>query len=513
MSPPDPSVPLAPEELAAGLEVASRLRVAVFVVAYEAESHIERTLERIPAALRARLAEIFVIDDSSGDATVEVARRLTARMPNLRVYRTPFNQGYGGNQKIGYRYAIERGFDVVVLLHGDGQYAPEVMPRLLAPFADPSVAAVFGSRMMVPGAARAGRMPFYKRVGNRVLTWIENRLLGTSLSEFHSGYRAYRVGTLATLPFQHAANGFHFDTQIIVQHRLKGLRIVEVPIPTYYGDEICRVNGIPYAVSCVTTILRARANRVGLVYHPMYDLDDRGYVTKEAPTSLHAHVLAMPIGKDERVVDLGAGDGRLTRSLKERGHTVLAVDQRPPSGLPPGEALVTDLDRPFGEAVRARLGGPADRLLALDVIEHLAEPERGLAEIHRALRPGGRLDASTGNVAYLVPRLMLLLGQFNYGKRGILDLTHKRLFTIRSFRRTLEGAGFRVGRVRGFGPPIADLVGRSAFWRLVDRVAAWLARLWPSLFAFQFLVEATRLDTVDDLMARTVVPSPPGGGA
>ena len=131
VTPPDPSVPLEPHELEAGLAVAARFRIAAFVVAYQAEGHIEQTLARIPAALRERLAEIYVVDDSSGDATVEVAKRLMAKVPNLRVYRTPFNQGYGGNQKIGYRYALDRGFDIVVLLHGDGQYAPEVMPRLL----------------------------------------------------------------------------------------------------------------------------------------------------------------------------------------------------------------------------------------------------------------------------------------------------------------------------------------------------------------------------------------------
>ena len=99
---------------------------------------------------------------------------------------------------------------------------------------------------------------------------------------------------------------------------------------------------------------------------------------------------------------------------------------------------------------------------------------------------------------------MLALGQFNYGKKGILDLTHTRLFTVRSFCRTLEGEGFRVERVRGFGPPIADMVGRSAPLRLLDRLANGLARLWPSLFAYQILVEAVRLDDVDTILEGTL---------
>jgi glycosyltransferase involved in cell wall biosynthesis/SAM-dependent methyltransferase len=502
---PQPTEPSA-EEWAAGLDVARTQRVAIFVVAYNAEAHIRETLHRIPDALRPHLASVYVIDDKSVDRTTEMARRLADELPTLEVFTTPVNQGYGGNQKLGFSYAIRREFDVVVLLHGDGQYAPEALPRLLGPFADPTTAAVFGSRMMVRGGARRGGMPLYKYFGNRVLTAIENRLLGAHLTEFHSGYRAYRVSALAALPFRYNTNDFHFDTEIIIQLLARNMKIVEVPIPTYYGDEICHVEGIPYAVHCVSTVLRARANQVHLVHHPKFDVYDRGgYVFKTAPSTVHQHILSFGWQPGTRVLELGAGHGRVGLALSERGVDVVATDLSPPDEPMPFPYLSVDLDGPFAEEVAEAAGGVADVVLALDVIEHLHRPELSLQEIRKAMKPGGTLLASTGNVAYVLVRAMLALGFFNYGRKGILDLTHTRLFTIRSFCRTLEGEGFEVMNVQGFGPPIRDMIGSGLLWRLMDRVSAFLARAWPTLFAYQILVEARRLDGVDDILDSTVL--------
>ncbi len=335
---------LSEQELAQGLEVARSMRVAIFVVAYNAEAHISDTLGRIPKELLPHLASIYVIDDKSVDRTVDVARRHQSEIAALEVFTTPVNQGYGGNQKLGFSYAIQKGFDVVVLLHGDGQYAPEVMPRLLAPFADPDTSAVFGSRMAVPGAARRGGMPLYKRVGNRMLTAIENRLLEADLSEFHSGYRAYRVSALEQIPFRYNTNDFHFDTEIIIQLLARGLRIVEVPIPTYYGDEICHVEGVPYAMHCVSTVLRARANRIHLVHHPKFDVFDGGeYVFKTAPSTVHQHVLGRDWEPGSRVLEIGAGHGRLGLALSERGVNVVATDLHRPQQDFPFPYLATNL--------------------------------------------------------------------------------------------------------------------------------------------------------------------------
>jgi glycosyltransferase involved in cell wall biosynthesis len=159
-------------------------RVAVFVVAYNAEKHIEAVLNRIPTWVARELAEVYINDDSSSDNTVAVAEGIdwTGQFAKLVVHKTPYNQGYGGNQILGYRYAIKRSFDIVVLLHGDGQYAPEALPDLLAAYSD-GAQVVYGSRFMPSKRALDGGMPYYKFVGNRILTYLQNAALGTTLSE------------------------------------------------------------------------------------------------------------------------------------------------------------------------------------------------------------------------------------------------------------------------------------------------------------------------------------------
>lgn len=233
-------------------------RIGILVVAYNAENTLRSVLDRIPHDVRAKVEEIFVFDDASRDRTHQVGLEVQKDYEGAKVsvYRNPENLMYGGNQKRGYQYAMERGLDIVVLLHGDGQYAPEVMQDLLTPLEQGEAECVMGSRMMIRGAARKGNMPPYKYYGNKILTWMENRLIGTRLSEFHSGYRAYSVRALRTIPLDSLTWNWHFDTQIILQLLRHGCRIKEVPIPTYYGDEICHVNGIPYAMHCVAECTR-----------------------------------------------------------------------------------------------------------------------------------------------------------------------------------------------------------------------------------------------------------------
>ena len=231
----------------------------IYVVCYNHEKFILNTLERIPQKLSEDYdVEILVANDKSKDKTLEETKKFVTKSFKYNIISLYKNLGYGGNQKIGYYYSILNNFDYVVLLHGDGQYAPEYLPEILKNFEDDEkFSAVFGSRMIEKGSALKGGMPLYKFVGNKILTFAQNFLLDVKLSEFHSGYRAYRVESLRKIFFQKNSNDYCFDTEIIIQLILNKLKIKEISIPTFYGDEISYVNGFKYAAQIMIETLKA----------------------------------------------------------------------------------------------------------------------------------------------------------------------------------------------------------------------------------------------------------------
>ena len=243
--------------------VIGKPRIGIFIICYNAVKHLHKTLSRIPKEVYDEVEEIFVIDDASQDDTYYAALHYKQefKVDKLTAHRNEKNQGYGGNQKVGYQYAIDRGLDIVALVHGDGQYAPEALPVLLEPLIKGEAEMVFGSRMSTSTDALKGGMPLYKFLGNRVLTYLQNHMSGLKLSEYHSGYRLYSTKALQQIPFQSFTNTWHFDTQIILALAERNFRIVERPIPTYYGDEICHVNGVPYAMNCLVTTYQYYQNR------------------------------------------------------------------------------------------------------------------------------------------------------------------------------------------------------------------------------------------------------------
>ena len=470
-------------------------RIGIVVVAYNAASTLARVLDRIPPDFRSRIEHVWVGDNHSEDSTYLLVvgyQQAVGDLP-ITVVRHPRNLGYGGNQKAGYRWAIEQGIDIVVMLHADGQYAPEFLPQIIAPLEAGECDAVFGSRMMNPADARRGGMPLYKFVGNRILTRVQNGLVGEHLSEWHSGYRAYSVDTLRDIPFEDNTDDYNFDTQIIIQLHEAGKRIVELPIPTYYGEEICYVNGMRYAKDCVIDSLRYRAHKMGLGSGAMAfaSSDDDSFDDEER---VHARVVRWMEGRaPSRVLDLGCGDGVLAARLRALGHTVTGVDQRKPATA--GSAFDAFVEADLELGVPDEAGDGYDVVIAIDVLGNLRDTTAFLESAARATRPGGSVIVSVPNFEHWYPRLRVASGRFDYDRRGILDREHIRFFSRRLAERRFAEANLRVRRTESVGLPLDLMAARSAgkpggrlthSLQVVDRLGVATA---PGLFAYQYLYE------------------------
>jgi len=252
------------------------MKIAIFIPAYNAATTLPRVLDRIPQSVREEVREIFVIDNNSPDNThlIAVGYRSQNSDYKLSIFRNKQNYGYGGSQKIAYQYAIEQGYDLIVMLHGDAQYAPEYLVTLLEPFRrEGGVDMVFGSRMT--GDPLAGGMPLVRYLGNKALTFVQNAVLGTHLSEFHSGYRLYSCRALELIPFTNCSDNDHFDTEIIIQMIEAGMKIEEQPIPTHYGDEKSHVRIWHYGFNVLSVMLKYVLHRRGLRYAARFDVQKK----------------------------------------------------------------------------------------------------------------------------------------------------------------------------------------------------------------------------------------------
>jgi glycosyltransferase involved in cell wall biosynthesis len=226
--------------------------------AYNAEKTLARTYADIP---RDAVDDIILVDDASRDRTVEEARRL-----NLHVVEHPKNRGYGANQKTCYRTALERGADIVVMVHPDHQYDPAVIPHLVGPLLEGQCDAVFGSRML-GGRPIQGGMPKWKYLGNIFLTAIENSTFLIYLTEYHSGFRAYSRHYLESINLEANSDAFVFDTEIIAQGMAKELKIQEIPIETRYFNEASQIAfgpSVRYGLAILKTMFLYKLYRWGI---------------------------------------------------------------------------------------------------------------------------------------------------------------------------------------------------------------------------------------------------------
>ena len=241
-------------------EVTQKKSFLIFIPAYNVEKQILRVLKRLPIEkLHNHIIRILIIEDCSKDNTKRVIEdylKINKNSNLIDLIKNEKNHGYGGVQKIAFNYALKNNFDFVIMLHGDDQYEPEKIPEFISNLLNPNTDAVFGSRFIDPKIPLKSGMPFNRYIGNRVVTFIQNLIVGTKMTEFHSGYRSYKIDILKKINFEKNSNDFYFDSEIIVQlARLKFI-IKEIPIATIYADEISNLKPIPYGINVLISTVK-----------------------------------------------------------------------------------------------------------------------------------------------------------------------------------------------------------------------------------------------------------------
>lgn len=249
---------------AAGTAGAGRAKVIVTMPAYNAAKTLIKTFDEIDKGL---VSEIIMVDDCSKDETVAVGNTL-----DIKVIRHPHNVGYGGNQKTCYLEALRDGADIVIMLHPDYQYDPRKIPEIIAPILKREADIVLGSRFIGGGALKGG-MPLYKFIANRFLTSAQNLVLGTKLSEFHTGYRAYSREFLEKVPFLRNSIQFVFDAEILCQAVYFGFRIAEIGVETRYFPEASSINfwnSTKYGIGVLSALVKYVLAKTGIAVSPLF---------------------------------------------------------------------------------------------------------------------------------------------------------------------------------------------------------------------------------------------------
>lgn len=239
--------------------------IVVVLPAYNAEETLEKTFAEIPMDI---VGKVLMVDDYSKDDTVALARKL-----GIETIVHDRNYGYGRNQKTCYRAALEMGADIVIMVHPDYQYTPKLITAMASMIAYDVYDAVIGSRI-IGGRALSGGMPLYKYVANRLLTSFQNILLGSKLSEFHTGYRAFSRKVLETLPLNANSDDFVFDNEMLAQIIFFNFRIGEISCPTLYFEEASSINfkrSVKYGLGVVSTSLKYYQSKHGIRLYPIFN--------------------------------------------------------------------------------------------------------------------------------------------------------------------------------------------------------------------------------------------------
>ena len=241
-----------------------QIKAMVIMPSHNVANVLAKTISGIPPG---SVSEIIVVNDGSTDNTAQLAKSL-----GVVVISHDQSRGYGAAQKTGYKEAMKRGADIVVMVHGDNQYDPSLAPKFVSKIRDEGYDAVTGTRMILGDALKNG-MPIWKFIPNRFLTWIENLVFQTNLTDYHNGYRAFSAHFLKQVPLDQLSDKFDFDTDIIIQAAIRRAKIAEIPHPTRYQDENSQMSflkGVRYGLSILITIFKYWAHKTHLYRQKLF---------------------------------------------------------------------------------------------------------------------------------------------------------------------------------------------------------------------------------------------------
>ena len=473
-------------------------RVVLLLFDVSSAEVLRETIQRIPPETSARITEAVVMQEGSRGIP-ELALPLDAAFPVL-VHRSPRRAGTtgdGGLRKAAFEYALLRDFDLAVLLRA-GLHPPEVLPELLAPLLG-AAAGLSVARRALRGSPFGGdgRSLGYGLAG-ALTSSLLNRLLGMQEHDHASSYRAIAVSALREIPYQLNSDEGGFNSQFLIQCRALGLPIHEIETGANWREQASLSESLGEGFAALGSAFDYRFHQLHLTRRGRYLLEKgTRYTLKRSPTSSHAQIAAA-VQPATRVLDLGCSQGLLAGPLKEKGVLVTGVDLDPskPHAAELESFHARDLEKPLD----LPLGREFDYVVISDVLEHLTHRQQLLRNTRRYLKDGGRLIVSTPNIALWFYRLSLLVGRFEYGARGVLDRSHVHLYTQSTFRREIERAGFRVVAQRVTALPFEVVFASTGRSRLVRSIASayhTLARVWPRLFAYQFILEAN-ITTLDE---------------
>ncbi|MEE2673231.1 MAG: bifunctional glycosyltransferase/class I SAM-dependent methyltransferase, partial [Myxococcota bacterium] len=411
---------------------------------------------------------------------------LGGRQLELRFHHPPRYAGYGAARKTAFEYALRKGFDHAILMQAGGHPADK-LPELLQRVLDHPDRLTLATRKLAS-----------ERLVHRSSSTLQNHILGLRLDDYAASFRVYPLEAIARIPFQLNSDDALFDAEILLQFRALGAEVQEQPILDGPPGDGSGNDGVLHAARCLFTAVMYRLHQFHATRDGRFLVDhDIHYTLKLSDTGSHMQIVSA-IRAQSRVLDLGCSQGLLARPLLEKNVRVVGVD------VGPGERLARELGEYHQHDLESPLEIPFQRefdyVVCADVIEHIRNRTQLLRSARRYLKPNGRLIISTPNIALWFYRLSLAVGRFEYGPRGVLDETHVHLFTGASFRREVERAGFEVVGERVTALPfevVFESTGRSRLVRALARLYHLMARLWPSMFAYQYVLEA-EITTLDE---------------